>query len=83
MSVAVRRCQVTTSFFHLLKTHRYLVPDSSDVFLPRWPGVLVGDFLPRPSQNLRIQDSHSLFWAPEGRGCRFFCFFVFFSLFLV
>ena len=52
------------------------MPDSSDVSLPRWPGVLVGDFLPRPSQNFRIQDSHTLLWAPKGRGAivLIFCF---------
>ena len=81
VSDAVLCCKVTTSFrgFIFLVTScnpRYLVPDSSDVSMLCWPGALVGDFLLRPSQNFRAQDTGTLSCGRLRVGVPFcsFCF---------
>ena len=50
------------------------MPDSSDVSMPCWPGVLVGDFLLRFFQYFRAQDTGTLSFGHLRVGVPLFSF---------
>ena len=50
------------------------MPDSSDVSMPCWPGVLVGDLLLRLFQNFRAQDTGTLSFGHLRVGVPLFSF---------